>query len=280
MRTKPIREKQTKNTINKQQQMESVKSIKIPVVANSVLSPDVFYGDNATGIYFETEDDQFGRITFNNLDAIKVCRGEAMPYEYTWGGDDSGTWVFKIENSKWLAERFKYEKENYGNSYEFGGNVNEMLTDFTHYLFSFHDQFVEVIARGFWFEKSENSLFKQPLQQGHPFLNLPETKVEKFEVAGINYKVTFNPTSVDQLVIDSQYCEQPLIEIAIELEGEYSALQRLVIMQRRGKLISALRPSFGLPVFEKEDVASFMDIKPLIEKEIFEIAERRKKMGK
>lgn len=86
-----------------------------------------------------------------------------MPYKYNYGNDGSDIWVYKIENTQWLTERFQYENKNYGCSYEFGGNVNEMLTDFNHYLFSFHDQFVEVIARGFWFEKSEKILFKQPL---------------------------------------------------------------------------------------------------------------------
>lgn len=260
--------------------MELVKAIKIPVIADSVLSPDVYYGDDITGIYFETNDDQFGRITFNNLDAIKVCRGETMPYEYNYGNDGANIWVYKIENSKWLTERFKYENENYGSSYEFGGNVNEMLTDFSHYLFSFHDEFVEVIARGFWFEKDEKSLFKQPLQLGHPFSNLPETKVEIFEVAGIKYKVIFNQTSIDQQIADSQYCQQRLIEIATEIKGKYTINYTLLLMQRQGKLISVLRQFFGRPTFEKDGVATFDDIKPLIDKEIFEIAERRKQMRK
>ncbi len=116
--------------------MELVKRISIPVEADSVLSPDVYYGDKLTGIYFHTSDDQFGRITFNNLDAIKICRGEMMPYEYNWETHERGVWVFKIENSKWLTERFNYESDHYGSSYEFGGNVNEMLTGFSHYLFN------------------------------------------------------------------------------------------------------------------------------------------------
>ncbi|WP_293914533.1 MULTISPECIES: hypothetical protein [unclassified Sphingobacterium] len=150
--------------------MEVVKAIKVPVIADAVSSPDVYYGDGITGIYFETEDEQFGRITFHNLDAIKICRGELMPYKYNYENNGSAIiWIYKIENSQWLAERYKYENQHYCSSYEFGGNVNEMLTDFGHYLFLFHDEFVEIIARGFWFEKAENSLFKQPLQAGHPF---------------------------------------------------------------------------------------------------------------
>lgn len=260
--------------------MELVKAFKIPVIADVVLSPEVYYGDDTTAICFTTQDDNFGRITFNNLDAIKVCRGEMMPYQYNYGSDGPGIWVYKIENSQWLEERYQYEKKHYGSSYEFGGNVSEMLTDFSHYLFSFHDQFVEVIAKGFWFEQSETSLFKQPLQLGHPFLNLPETKVQIAEIAEIKYKVIFNPTAIDLLIENSRYCQQPLIEIAIELDGKYAINHTLLLMQRQGKLISLLRHFFGRPTFEKDGVATFDDIKPLIEKEIFEIAERRKQMRK
>jgi hypothetical protein len=256
--------------------MELVKAIKIPVIVDSVLSPEVYYGDAITGICFQTHDEQFGRITFDNVDVIKVCRGEMLPYEYKWGTDDSETWIFKIENSKWLTERFDYENEHYGGSYEFGGNVNEMLTDCSHYLFSFHDQFVEVIARGFWFEKSNKNLFKQPLQSAHPFLKLPETEVKNFEIAGIKYKAIFNTIPIIDLIKASQYCQQPLIEIATEFEGKYSINYTLHIMHRQGKQISVLRHFFGQATFEKDGIATFDDIIPLIDKEIIEIAERRK----
>ena len=60
--------------------MELAKGIIIPVVADFVLSPDVLYSDELTGIYFQTEDEQYGRITFENLDALKICRGEILPF--------------------------------------------------------------------------------------------------------------------------------------------------------------------------------------------------------
>jgi hypothetical protein len=64
---------------------------------------------------------------------------------------------FNMENVKQIKIPViaDYENKHYGKSHEFGGNVNEMLTDLKHYLFSFHDQFMEIIARGFWFEESE-----------------------------------------------------------------------------------------------------------------------------
>lgn len=111
-------------------------------------------------------------------------------------------------------------------------------------------------------------------------MNLPQSEVKIFEVAGIKYKAIFNPTSIDKLINDSQYCQQPLIEIATEFDGKYSINHTLLIMQRQGKLISVLLQFFGRPTFEKDGVATFDDIKPLIDKEIFEIAERRKRMRK
>jgi len=258
-------------------QMELAKGIIIPVLADDVFSPDVYYGEKLTGIYFQTQDDEWGRITFYNLDAIKICRGENLPYEDDWKAGQEITWVYKVENSKWIKERFKYENENYGSSYEFGGNVNEMLTDFSHYVFKFHDQFVEVIANGFWFEKDSSSLFKKELKDGHPFLPLPEINIKTFESYCIKYKAVFNPLGIDILIRDTKYCPQKLIEFAVEFEGKYSVSQTLIIMQRQGKLISILRQFIGRSLFEKEGVATFDEIKPVVDKYIGEVAERRKR---
>jgi hypothetical protein len=260
--------------------MELAKGITIPVLADYVLSPDVYYGDNITGIYFQTEDDQFGRITFTNLDAIKVCRGENLPFADDWEVGQEVTWVYKVENSKWLKERFNYESENYGSSYEFGGDVNEMLTDFFHYVFKFHDLFVEVIARGFWFEKDATSLFQKELKDGHPFLPLPEINIKLFETKGIKCKAIFNPLDTTILIQDTKYCPQKLIEFALELDGKFSVCQTLIIMQRQGKLISVLSQFIGRPEFEQEGVATFEKIKPIVDKYIGEVAERRRQMRK
>ena len=255
--------------------MELAQGIIIPVLSDYVLSPDVYYTENLTGIYFETEDEQFGRITFNNLDAIKICRGEILPYEDHWTAGQEVPWVYKIENSKWLKERFEYENAVYGTSYEFGGNVNEMLTDFQHYVFKFHDQFVEAIARGFWFEKDTTSLFNRELQEGHPFLPLPETRVTLLEAYGIKYKALFNPEENEKLIQNTSYCPQKIIEFLFEFDGEFSINQTLILMRREGKLISVLQPLFGRPAFEKTGLATLEDVQLWVEKEIGEIAKRR-----
>ncbi|MFV0330847.1 MAG: hypothetical protein ACK5KL_13690 [Dysgonomonas sp.] len=265
--------------------MEVLKGIPIPIIADGVLSPQVHYGESYldephTGIYFITSDEQHGRIIFENLDAIKVCRGEMMPYKYDWDKHVQGTWIFKVENSLWQKERFDYENKFYGQHYEFGGNVNDMLTDFSHYLFSFHDQFVEVIARGFWFEKDKESLFGKPLQEGHPFLNLPVDNYEILESNNLRMQVRKNPKPENQLKKDAEYCSQKLMEFALELEGTAKVDNTLLLFYRDGKLLSSLKGYFGKEKFTKEGIATLDDVLPYLGRYAGEVYERRKKMGK
>lgn len=260
--------------------MELVKKIKIPVIADSVLSPDVYYGNNLTGIYFYTQDKNFGRITFSNLDAIRVCRGEMIPYEYDWSLHERGVWIFKIENSNWLSERYTYENIHYGDYYEFGGNVNNMLTDFNHYLFSFHDQYVEVIAKGFWFEKDNVPLFKKPLQANHPFLNLPSIEVVKFTSHNLTCQVIKSIKSNEEIIANAAYCPQKLMQFTLEIEDKASINHTLTLQYRTEKLISRLTGDFKRGVIEFNGIATFEDVKPYIEEHMLEIYLRRKKMGK
>lgn len=89
--------------------------LKIPVIADYVLSPIVVYGQDFTSICFETEEEQFGRIVVQSLDALKVCRGEIPPYETSLDSVELGAeiWVYRVEDSQWLKERYAYEKQNY-----------------------------------------------------------------------------------------------------------------------------------------------------------------------
>ena len=260
--------------------MEIAKQIKIPVIADSVLSPDFFYGDY-TGIYFITyPDDKHGRITFENLDAVKICRGELMPYEIDYSKVERGVWVFQIENSKWQKERFDYENKHYGKSYEFGGDVGEMLTDFKHYLFSFHDQFIEVIARGFWFEEAEQSLFRKEFMAGHPFLPLPLKNSEIMTAHSLKTFIRKNQKSREQLIHDAQFCSQKIFEFALELEGEAKVSNTALLSYRNGELISTLRGYFGRQDVKYDGFASLEQFIPFMENYMKEVYERRKTMGK
>jgi len=266
------------------------KPIWIPVQADFVLSPIVIYDSHdskmVTGIYFRTEDDTFGRITFNGLDAIKVCRGESMPYSNDYFSqtprkhDDPYPWVWRVENSLWHLERYQYEKEHYGRSYEWGGDVNEMLTDYSHYHFHFHDQFVDVIASGFWYEKSHENLLGKELPPGHPMLRLQEIKVRHFEKHGIKYKVIDNPLSEEELVHNTAFCPQTLYEIHSEYEGKYSLHWPIKFQRRNDKPTTIVKPIIGKPILVQEGIVPFEKIQAQYEKELAEVAKRRKQMKK
>ena len=247
--------------------MESLKPIKVPIKADSVLSPDFFYGDY-TGIHFITSNDKHGRITFENLDAVKISRGEFMPFEIDYSSVEKGSWVFEVENSSWKMERYAYESKHYGESYEFGGNVEDMLTDFTHYLFSFHDQFIEVIARGFWFEESEQSLFKKELEDHHPFSPLPTNHYEELIVKSLRCQIRKNPKSQEQLEHDAQFCSQTLCEFALELDGEAMVSHTVSLFYRDGRLITALRSALGRQELVYEGFVSLDTFIPYMEKYI------------
>ena len=260
--------------------MELAIGILIPLEADYVLEPEVYYGNELTGIYFQSSDEEYGRITFENLDALKVCRGENLPYPDNWLEGQDFCWVYKVDNSNWKKERYKYEKENYGDSYEFGGNVDEMLSDFSHYIFKFHDQFIEVIARGFWYEKDITSLIKKPLQKGHPFLELDNSKNEKLEAHTLSCQIRRNKKSKEELIKNAELCSQKLIEFALELEGEPTINHSLMLFYRNNKLITNLIGSFGNEIVAFDKIANYDDVRPHIETYMKEVYERRKEAGK
>lgn len=114
----------------------------VPLEADSVDSPIIYYGEPMTAIHFITEDGRWGRITFERLDSLRVSRGENEPFPPATDDADGFHWVSTISNSAWLRERYEYEKRHYGSAHNFGGNVDEMPEEYFHYVFSFRDQFV------------------------------------------------------------------------------------------------------------------------------------------
>src|SRR5262245_4262727 len=113
--------------------------LSVPLLRNLVYGPELRTGPHSAVLFPLEEADGFGRIDFEELDAVRECRGEYLPYEL--GEEDQrGTWVYEVANSSWLLERHAYEM-----SYE-----HPLIPEFTHYIFAFHDQFIEAICRGIW----------------------------------------------------------------------------------------------------------------------------------
>lgn len=255
--------------------------LEVPLKADSVDSPIVQYGGGMTAIHFTTDEGRWGRITFERLDSIKVSRGEYEPFPPAAADADSFHWVTTVANSLWLQERYEYERRHYGRAYNFGGNVDEMLTDFSHYVFSFHDQFVEVLAAGIWFESAETMLGNRDLDLDHPLKGLAHIEAdEKFENNGITCQVRRNPLSNDELKRRARLCSQTILEIAAELDGQAGTHWSLTLRLRNGIGRTYLRNYFGHQVATFEDSPDLSVIRPPIDKWLEEVRERRRQMGK
>ena len=181
-----------------------------------------------------------------------------------------------VEGSSWLRERYEYEKENYADQYDWGEDVEEMLSEFDHYVFSFHDEFVEVIARGIWFERAEGwTPDRVPLSDLSGAVN-----VERRESHGIAYRIISNPKPLQKLIEDSKLCSQNLIQFATDLDGHDSIGWSLTLRSRKGKVVSTLRSYFGKVEETYEGVATVGQVLPIIERWLQDVASGRREMAK
>jgi len=258
-----------------------MRSIAVPVVADSVESPAVRYGDGQASINLMTQDERWARITFEKLDSLRVSRGEYDPYPSDWKEGDPLHWVSVVVPSPWLHERYEYEKRHYGQAYEFGGHVDEMLSDFSHYVFTFHDQFVEVLCAGIWFELADEPIGNRDLDTNHPLLDLPPSFVsESFEAHGITCQIRRNPRPLDAIIKDAELCSQKLFQFAAELDGSSSVSWTASVRARDGRVRSYLKSYFGTVEQTFDGVATLEDVLPRVEHWLREVGERRRQMGK
>jgi hypothetical protein len=255
--------------------------IAVPELADSVLSPIVSYGDGPASINFVTADGRWGRVTFEKLDSIRVSRGEYEPYPSDWKEGDSLHWVSVVAYSPWLRERYEYEKLHYGQAYEFTGDVDEMLRDFSHYVFSFHDQFVEILCAGIWFETAEEYIGNREPDSNHPLQDLPpSSEPDFFEAYGITCHIRRNARPLDEIVKDAALCSQKLLQFAAALDGSTHASWTLTLRVREGKVRSYLTSYFGKVEESYDGIATLEDVRPCVEEWLRQVRERRKQMGK
>ncbi len=218
----------------------------VPLVADSVLGPRLAYGSMPVGsvgderpldvLLFPMEDDSIGRVTFEGLDAIRAARGELLPYERQEVPNTQGEWVYLIEGSAWLEERHRYELGHY---------ETPLLDRYDHYLFSFHDEFVEAIALGIWFDKpAPSALLSRPAE--HPLLDLPESAIEERSTSfEIDWEMRVNPRETSELVEDSYLCSQRLLQYNnLVLDGTSREHASVWLRIRRGRSVSTFVTGF------------------------------------
>jgi hypothetical protein len=253
----------------------------VPLVADSVLGPRLAYGTMPIrpmddeypldALLFPMDDNTIGRVTFEGLDAIRAARGELLPYEREDVPYTRGEWVYLIEGSAWLEERHRYELGHY---------ETPLLDRYDHYLFSFHDEFVEAIALGIWFDKPEPSgLLSRPAE--HPLLHLPEATIEERSTSfGIDWEMRVNPRETRELVEDSHLCSQRLLQYNLVLDGTSREHASVWLRTRRGRTSSAFVTGFfGNERVESEGSADRTTFADRWLTCVEAVANRRREMG-
>lgn len=220
----------------------------------------------STALFFEKADDhRIGRVTFEGMDSLRVSRGEYNPYD---DDHDFSSWVYVVENSPWLAERHDYEWSHY---------QTLLLATHQHYLFVFHDDFVEVIAEGIWFDAPKGD----PLAVGddHPLVGISSSRREHGLTAGLEWELVRTLRDGADLLRDAEWCSQPLFSFALTLDGQRMPDYTAWLRVRDGVARSSLRGPWVGEVAAQGGTASPADFLGAWENHCAEVADRRRARG-
>ena len=230
--------------------------------------------------------DKFVRASFERWDALRVCRGEHLPESFNPSPvPPPGRWpsFFIVQESRWLLERYEYEKKHYANAYGLGvgSSVEEMLTDFDHYLLQFHDEFVEVIAGGIWFELGDVPQAAGEWQPGHPKLGLgPEHVAESFTYKGVPCELRRSPHRLPALRQRALLCAQPVLAFALRLDGAVARVAfTLTLRERRGQTTCIWRNLLGAEMRRFDRVPSDDELRSSFTAYLDDVVARRQQRG-
>lgn len=240
-----------------------------------VEAPEIAFGKGGLIIDYLTQSDSWVRTVFDRMDSFRVARGEYPPYPRS---ETAESWfpISVVRPSDWLTERHSYESRYYGQSYQFGGDVDEMLREFEHYLFEFHDEFVEVIAGGIHFEAHGDQPSGTEAAERPGWKWLPDSAhEERWQLSGIDCRLRMSQRSHADVIASSTLCDQVLFDLALDLDGRLQNTHRLCVRTREGRTVSRWRGSFGNAEKPFEGIPDIDDIRPLIEQYVAEVQDRR-----
>jgi len=259
----------------------------VPIQADSVLSPRLAYGHlpmfpededyPPNAIYFPLPHNEggFGRVTFEGLDAVRGSRGEHLPYpraELLTAPATYGDWVYEVSDSPWLAERHAYENHHY---------QTPLLDTHQHYLLSFHDEFVEAIAQGIWFDKPDPDRPLAPVP-AHPLalLDQGEPAETRRSPSGISWELRRCGKDKATLLQDSRLCSQRLYQFSLVLDGESRESASVWLRTSRGRTYSRMTRDWVGELVRHDGLAAAEDFLDEWERYVHEVAGRRRSMGK
>jgi len=260
-----------------------IRPVGVPHVADPVLPPRLVYGElplssrdgdrPPTALYYERaqgEGGGLGRVTFEELDAVRAARGERPPYDLR--RETAGEWVFSMGDSPWLRERHEYETRHYD---------TPLLDAYQHYVFLFHDQFVEAIAQGIWFDTPDPSAPMAP-PAGHPLDALPDTLPAETHrsPSGIEWELRRSPDPAADLLRWSELCSQHLYQFNLVLDGRSSPAASVWLRSVHGVSRCRMTRPWAGEMARRDGLVQPEDFFEPWEGYVGEVAARRRQMGR
>ena len=249
--------------------------------ADSVLSPRLIYRhvapftgtDEPDALYFPLPHPETGegRVTFEGLDAVRACRGEHLPYARAVPYA-RGEWVCEISDSPWLLERHTYESEHYR---------TPLVGSYRHYLFEFHDLYIEAIAQGIWFDLPDPAC-PSVLPQDHPLADLDRHSPLEIRQSpsGIVWEIRRNPKDEATLIEDSKLCSQRLYQFNLVLDGRSRESASVWLRTIEGHTTTRMERPWVGGVGSRVGLATPEDFLIGWEEHVAAVAARRRTMGK
>lgn len=221
-----------------------------------------------TALFFVVADlGSLGRVTFEGLDSIRTSRGELAPYD---DGNDFSSWVYVVTASEWLAERHAYEWTHY---------ETPLLDSHQHYVFRFHDDYVEALASGIWLDTPAEDALKIGVE--HPLAGVSASSLREVgSSSGLTWELTRTTRSDDELLEDARLCSQPLFEFSLVLDGKRGGGSTCWLRSRDDVAVSRLTRAWTGEFAAVPGIARPEQVMESWEKYCREVADRRKAMGK
>jgi hypothetical protein len=172
-----------------------------------------------------------------------------------------------------LRQRHAYEMRHY---------ATPMLDTHQHYLFAFHDEFVEAIAEGIWLDLADRD---DPcaLPAMHPLSPLLEDlPAEEFTSAdGLIWQLQRAPRTDAELIEASQWCSQRVYQFNLTLDGDSREAASIWIRTKKGALVSRITRPWPIgEVARMEGFSKPSDFAQQWETYLDEVSHRRRQMGK
>lgn len=250
-----------------------------PFLPDSVLAPRLLIADHRVDLSYPAADcGATVQVTFEGVDAVRRARGEASPYPAAAGSAYAPVAI--VRPSAWLRERHAYEAEHYGDTYEWGRGADTMLVDTHHHLFVFHDEFVEVLARGAWFERFDGEApAGATLRPGHPGHPLSGDPVEAGRHGGIDFAIRASTVPAERLLAGARLHSQPMFELFLDgNEDRPTLVVRVRADAEHGGVRAWVIGSYGPEIATFDRIPTLDDVAPVFRAWLTDLARRREEI--